>query len=387
MATIVLSVSGEGRGHASRAQVLIDLLKEEHRLIVYAYGAALDLLESDTDAGAHGVEVRAIPGMRFAYDDRGQLAPARTLLRAAPFVAKMQDRVVRLARTLESERVDLVIVDFEPILPRAAKLAQIPVISIDHQQFLTHYDLQSLPTHLRRRAATLAPFVRAFYPKLDAAVVSAFFFPPLRRKRLEKSPVLQAGVLLRKELLSVDSHRGNYLVAYLRREAPTVVLESLRHSGVPIRIYGCPRRGQEGNLSFHAIDRRRFVDDLAGSQGLISTAGNQVVGEALFLRKPVLCYPEPGNFEQSINGHFVNSSGQGRTFEAHHMIPDLVRDFVENIPELVECIRPERLNGNRVALRTIVEHLQPSLATSDSGRRPKWKSQASLETKWGESSW
>jgi len=354
MATIFLGVSGEGRGHAARAQVLVDLLKEEHRLVIYAYGAALDLLKSEQRH--RDVEVRPIPGMRFAYNQRGQLAPLRTLAGALPFLTQMSGRAVELARTLEREHADLVISDFEPLLGRAGNLAGLPVVAIDHQQFLRHYDLSQLPGPLQKKAAHLTPFVSAYYKKLTASVISAFFFPQLKITS-RQHPIVQAGVLLRSELIGADPQVGDHLVAYLRRDAPPDVLRALSASQLPIRVYGTQRTGQFGQLSFHAIERRRFVDDLCTSRALISSAGNQVIGEALFLRKPVLCYPEPGNIEQAINGHFLQASAQGCSAPVECWNAKFIRDFVEKLPTFVDAIRPERLNGNRIALGTIRQHL------------------------------
>lgn len=348
MATIHYSLSGEGRGHAARAQVLVDLLSPRHRMVLHAYGAALEMLAplyKGTD-----IEVRAIEGMRFRYDKSGTLNRPASLLAAVPFLSKMPARARRLARQLEKDRADLVIADFEPLMPRAAELAQVPVMSVDHQQFLTCYDLSSLPASLRRKAEFLAPFVRPYYKRLVRAVISAFFFPPLKRRG---HPITQAGVLLRKEILQARPEEGAHLVAYVRREAPERILSALSECGRPVRVYGHGQHAASGNLTFHPINPQAFAEDLATSTALVTTAGNQVVGEALSLRKPVLSYPEPGNFEQHINGHFLKESGQGWSRDAETFDAKLVKSFLSQCPQLRDRIRPERLNGNRAALAAV----------------------------------
>lgn len=77
----------------------------------------------------------------------------------------------------------------------------------------------------------------------------------------------------------------------------------------------------------------------------------------MFLRKPVLAYPEPGNFEQHVNAFFLQRSGQGWAREAHLFSSDLVRDFLEGVPQMADRIRPARLNGNGVALGAIEQEL------------------------------
>lgn len=352
MATIFYGLSGEGRGHAARARVLVDQLRSQHRVVIYTYGAALEMLQPTyhrTD-----VEVRATVGMRFRYDSDGRLNRSQSFLGALPFLLQMPDKARQLARQLQRDRVNLVIADFEPLLPRAAALAGVPVMSVDHQQFLTCYDLSGLPPELRRRAEFLGHFVRPYYKNLVRAVISSFFFPPLKHG---KHPVTQVGVLLRSEILDASPRHGDYLVAYVRREAPRAVLQALSECGRGVRVYGHGKHERQGNLTFHAIHPSAFAADLAGAAALVTSAGNQVVGEALSLRKPVLAYPEPGNLEQRINGHFLETSGQGWTRTADAFHGGLVRDFLNVCGGLRERILPDRVSGNRAAWEAVEQEL------------------------------
>lgn len=352
MATIHYSISGEGRGHAARAQVLVDLLKERHKVVVLTYGAAWEMLAPHYAKSE--VEVRQIPGMRFAYDAKGTLDRPASLMGAMPFLAKLPGRASRLATTLEQDRCDLAVVDFEPLLPRAAELAGIPTMSVDHQQFLTSYDLSALPADLRKEASLLAPFVAPYYKRLVRAVISSFFFAPLKRKA---HPIDQIGVLLRPSILQATPENGEHLVAYVRRDAPKNVLHALNRCGRPVRVYGNGPELSYENLRFCSVDPARFAEDLATSTGLVTTAGNQVVGEALSLGKPVLAYPEPGNLEQKINGYFLEESGQGWSRKAARFNPRLVQKFIERAHALRARIQPERLNGNQVALRAVEQEI------------------------------
>ena len=78
MATVVYALSGEGRGHATRAQTVIEELRGQHDIKVYAYGQAADFLAPIYRATQ--VEVRRIPGLQFHYTTRGSLDYFRTLL-------------------------------------------------------------------------------------------------------------------------------------------------------------------------------------------------------------------------------------------------------------------------------------------------------------------
>ena len=154
MGTICFGLSGEGRGHATRAQVLIEALKEQHRLVVCTYGDAWEMLSRIY--ARSDVEIRRLPGLRFRYDREGRLDHTATALFAAPYLARLPERVLLWSRELERAGADLVISDFEPLLPRAARQAGVPHRSVDHQHFLVAYDLSSLRPELRLRAELLA---------------------------------------------------------------------------------------------------------------------------------------------------------------------------------------------------------------------------------------
>jgi uncharacterized protein (TIGR00661 family) len=332
--------------------VLIDRLRSHHRVVVHCYGdaeAILAPLYRGTD-----VLVRPIPGLRFAYDRQGRLQRSTSIVRALPFLKQLREETRHLVRQLEDDRADLALVDFEPLLPRAARLADVPVLAVDHQQFLTACDLSSLPWQLRTGAAVLARFVRSFYDGPLPSVISSFFRPPLKRGARQ---VVQAGVLLRREFLDLTPQDGTYLVAYLRRHPPESVLSALLYCGYPVRVYGAAETGTWANLSFKPLSADGFAEDLAGSLGLVSTAGNQVIGEALSLQKPVLAYPEPGNIEQSINAHFINALRVGRAVPAEQLTSDLVVDFVRRASTFAGRIDARRADGSAVVLRTIEAQL------------------------------
>ena len=63
MATIVYSLAGEGRGHATRVRTIVELLRAEHRFVIFAPGDAYDML-APLYAGSD-VGVIRLPGLHF----------------------------------------------------------------------------------------------------------------------------------------------------------------------------------------------------------------------------------------------------------------------------------------------------------------------------------
>jgi uncharacterized protein (TIGR00661 family) len=351
MARIFYSMAGEGRGHATRVRTLVEGLRHDHQVTLLAPGDAHGLLER-TYRGAD-VEILPLPGLRFQYNDHG-LAYAWTIREGLRYLWRLPGLVGRLAEMLRSEKPDLVLTDFEPALPRAARRCGIPFVSFDHQHFLTTYDLSSLPWNLRLWAKALGAFVSLFYQGQVETIVSAFFSPPLRASCRN---VVQVGVLLRPEIVVARRTHGDYLLVYLRREVPERVLGTLKNCGRPVRVYGLGDRPRDGRLEFCPISEQGFIRDLIGCHALVSTAGNQLVGEALYLRKPVFALPEQKNHEQFINAHFLQQSGAGVWSPMCKFDDRALGSFLDRCEELRSGIDPRKYNGNAAALAAVRRHL------------------------------
>lgn len=366
MARLFLSMSGEGRGHATRARALVEGLEAGHQLTLFAPGDAYAFLQP-LYAGSR-VRVERLPGLRFAYDARHRLRYLGTLRLVASYLKALPATVAWLSGMMRRERPDLVITDFEMALPRAARRCGVPFLSLDHQHFLCAYDLRGLPWRLRFHAGYMRWIVGAYYSGQAKTVVSSFYFPPLRRGCRR---VTQIGVLLRPEVAATTPRPGEHLVAYGRRSMTEPVLEVLGSLGLDVRVYGCGTRPPRGRLTFCAVSEAGFLEDLAGCCALVSTAGNQLVGEALCLGKPVLALPEPNNFEQAINAHFLQAGGAGEAVPMSSFSLGELRRFLDRLEAHRRCIDRSRLNGLPAALEVIRRHLPRPAVGAPPDRAPR----------------
>jgi uncharacterized protein (TIGR00661 family) len=355
MGKIFYAVSGEGRGHAARARAAIEDLRDEHEIVLYAPGHAFELLAPVYENSA--VEVRRLPGLRFHYTASHRLAYLKTAASNLGYVRDLPRLIRRLMRDIEAAQPDLAITDFEPSLPRAARRCGLPFLSLDHQHFLVTYDLSSLPFDLRCYAGMMALAVRACHQGQAHSIVSSFYFPPLRPR---VRAVTQIGVLMRPEIRRARPETGRHLVAYLRRFQEPGVYRALAGCGEEVRIYGLGARPAAGRLRFHEVDVHRFTEDLARCRALVTTAGNQLVGEALYLGKPVLAMPESGNREQAVNAHFLRRSGTGLVSSMDAVTAGHVRALLDGADRLTARIDRRRLCGNPAALEIIRRHLAPA---------------------------
>jgi uncharacterized protein (TIGR00661 family) len=359
MARIFYSLAGEGRGHAARVHTLLQHLRHEHEIVVFAPDDAFEFLTKLYPAGGSDVDICRIPGLRFRYRGR-QIDFRRTALDASRYVAAtLGETVDRLARRIDDECPDLVITDFEPALPRAAVRCGVPFVSVDHQHFLLAYDLSGLPFRLRQYARAMAAVTRVWHPEPEAVVVTAFFTAPLKPGY---EHVTQVGPILRSEVTSATPSDGDYLLAYLREHTPERVLECLSRSGRDVRVYGLGARPAYRRLRFHALDAKGFADDLAGCAGLVAASGNQLLGEALYLGKPLLAIPEAGLYEQRINAHFLRTMGCGNCVTLERFSESDLQAFLDRRAEFRSFAAAYRgvWNGTPLALAAVRRRLQVS---------------------------
>lgn len=352
MGRIFYSVAGEGRGHATRVRTVVEELRHEHDIVLLAPHVAYEFL-NDVYQDSREVQVRQIPGLQFCYKNR-RVNYCSSIWQSLPYLRGLSTLVNSMERMLIEEQPDLIITDFEPALPRAARRLGLPFISFDHQHFLTTYDLSSLSWPLWMKAQSIGVTIDLFYTGQRETIVSSFFSAPLRPGR---ENVTSVGVMLRRELQHVNPSDEGHLLVYLRRFAPPRLMEALRRCGREVLIYGLGELPRDGNLRYFEVSESGFLEDLINCHALISSAGNQLVGEALGLRKPVLALPEEGNFEQSVNAHFLDQTGYGQSGDPDTFTDEHLNQFLDQVPEFCERIDPQSVIGNAEALAAIRRHL------------------------------
>ena len=375
MARIFYSMAGEGRGHAARVRTLVEHLRHDHELWLFAPDEAYDFLARSygPDAPRTNVKLLRIPGLRFHYTN-GRLDLFKSVGTGLAYAFGEMPRMVRAFRQrIAAERPDLVISDFEPSLPRAAVRERVPLISLDHQHVLTAYDLSTLPKSLQRYAWLMSWGVRWHYTGQTEIVASSFYTPPLKPGWQH---VRQVGPMIRPEVANASPNEGGYVLSYLRANTPESVLTVLASAGSPVKVYGLGERPPVGPLTFCPIHERRFVEDLAGCRAVVCAAGNQLLGESLFLGKPVLAIPEAQHHEQLINAHFLEQMGVGAWSTLEDFDAETLRRFLDRLNGYRENAAQlcGQLDGTHDALAIIQDVLARTtfaLEASKSRRTPE----------------
>ncbi len=99
-----------------------------------------------------------------------------------------------------------------------------------------------------------------------------------------------------------------------------------------------------------------IIYSLSGEGRGHATRARTVV-EALWLGKPVLALPEPGNDEQTINGHFLEASSAGRCVPPDRLDVGTLRDFLARLDKHRATIRGDTLDGTLATLTALRSEL------------------------------
>jgi uncharacterized protein (TIGR00661 family) len=323
MKRIFYSLSGEGLGHASRTLAVLDHLGD-YEVHLFTYGKAYDYLKSQVK------NLHKINGVMFSYKN-GAVDYAKTAVSAIDFLFNgLPANKKYILEKAKETRPDLFITDFEPSLPRVAKEAGVPLISVDNQHRFAYYDLVYTPWWMKAYGFLCGLVAKAMVPKPQRTVISTFHHKLLFPKKFN---VTVTNGLIRKSLEDAKPQDGDYTLVYLRNSISDKVLKAISQIPTNFRIYGASdtplKKSLESkeNMKFMPLGPG-FVNDLVGCKSLISSAGNQLITEARYLKKACLVIPEPKQYEQYINAFYVDYLGFGKWCDADEVKDPVVRDFL-----------------------------------------------------------
>jgi uncharacterized protein (TIGR00661 family) len=303
MAKIIYGVAGEGYGHSTRSHVLAQrLLDCGHDVMLAGSNKSLVYLQE-----YFGARVKEVFGLQFDIVD-GRVAPLGTVIKNA----KKWNEMKSINRKLYEEhfepfKPDLVISDFEPFCAWWAWRKKVPYISIDNEHLLTHCRLEHNPRDwwagLKAKAVT-----RAYYVGARAYVVLSFFDAAVK-----KDNVLVVPPLVRQPVMEMKPTDGDHIVVYSTTGQNADELAGMLNTfgGQEFHVYGFNRTDTIGTCVFMPRSTEGFLADVAGSKGVVASAGFSLLSECMHFRKKMLVLPLEGHYEQMVNADHVEMLGLG----------------------------------------------------------------------------
>jgi len=353
---ILYGVVGEGMGHATRSKVVCEhLVARGHDVKIVVSGRAHTMLAR---AFSDVVEIR---GLTIRYVDNrmdrdGTLA--RNVLAAPGMLAA---NVGAYFDTVAKFRPDAVVSDFDSFAYLFAKRHGLPVVSIDNQQIVSRCKLGKFAKAGAKLDYQLTKaFVRAKLPGCDHYIVTTFFEPPIRRKCEADTTLVPP--ILRKEILDAKKRArpGDHVLVYQTSTSDTKLLDELQSvRDQKFVVYGLRRSSHRGNTTLKEFSETGFVDDLAAARAVVCNGGLSLIGEAIYLGKPIFSVPVRNQYEQVLNARYLEQLGYG--LEAPRIEADLLRLFLSEAPKYSARLAKHKQDGNR-DLFALVDRLLERLA-------------------------
>lgn len=340
---VLYGVNGEGMGHATRSHVVIDHLLERHDVRVVASGAALRHL------GAVLPRVDEIFGPTFAMGD-GQIRRWATVVQNVRLARHGIPETVHHWMALVDEwKPDVVISDFEPLSGVYARWTRTPLVAVDNINMIDRCRHNKEIVGREREDYLLARAVtREMVPGATRYLVLTFFRPPLARRG-----TTLVHPIVRPEVERAKPESGDHLVVYASGAKRQI--EALRATGIRCLVYGM-RGGPDkpvvdGNLEFRAPSNEGFVEALRTARGVVAGGGFSLMSEAVFLGKPLLSVPLRGQFEQLMNGRYLERLGYGMCVPSTSK--KALAQFIDRTPEFEQALSGYEQTGNEETLQII----------------------------------
>jgi len=358
---ILYGVVGEGMGHAMRSRVVIQhLIEEGHQVAIMASSRAVDYLTRAFRDMEEVTGVNRIHGM-FMITEENRVRMGKTiLLNALRGAAALPQQIDAYFELLEDMEPEVVISDFESWTHLYGESNRLPVFCLDNMHIIhrcSHSPEITEGEHSRFEVTKA--FIKTRNAFAEHYFITTFFYPPIRKERTSLYPPI-----LRPEILNAPVSRGDHLLVYQTAEGYSALTEALARCGFEVRIYGMRRdlkeEQVEGNLRYRPFSETQFIEDLASSRGVVASAGFTLMGECVYLHKPLLAVPLAGQFEQTLNARYLEYEGYGR--HASEIDDGVLRRFIEALPACEEKLAGFFQEGNMLLFNALDEHLDRAAA-------------------------
>lgn len=334
-------------GHAMRSRVVLEhLVREGHEVEIMASGRAREFL------GKRFEGVNQIHGFHMIYEENRVRLGKTLWSNVTTGAAGVPENIGAYFDLIKDFQPEAVISDFESWTYLYAKTHRLPLLSIDNMQIINRCTLPEsvIEGHTAEFQLTKA-FIKSKLPFCDEYFITTFFRPPVRKERTTLFPPI-----LRPEILAAKATRGDHVLVYQTAEGNESFVEGLRKLDTEFRIYGIRRsiksEEREGNLVFRPFSEQGFIDDLASSKAVIAGGGFTLMGEAVYLHKPMLAVPLHRQFEQVLNARYLEHEGFGMATESLDD-PEVVKRFLAKVPECEAKLAAYSQDGNTLILKAL----------------------------------
>lgn len=310
---VLFAIQGEGRGHFTQALTLKAALEARgHTVVAAMVGCSPARRLPEFFLRGFRADVVRYDSPNFSPTERTVSLPRSIAfnVRRMPRYARSLKRIRKVIRTVRPD----VVVNFYELLTGIAYgfyHFRAPMVCIAHQYYFMHRDVNPRGVD-RSQVLMLNMFSRA--TSLGAARRLALSLRPIDDDPAARITIVPP--LLRREILTAEVSRGNFVLAYMLNPGFAADVERFhrRRPDVPLRIFRDKQQKRpvvdvDQTMQYHTIDDERFIRSMAACCAYATTAGFESVCEAMYMGKPVIMVPS--HLEQQCNAADAEMAGAG----------------------------------------------------------------------------
>ena len=340
---ILYGVPGEGMGHATRAKVILEHLVKTHEIRIVSSNKAYLFLKK-----IFPKQTYQIKGFQFSYKD-GVVSKSKTsvnIIKNAPENLVTNFKKYKVLQ--DNFKPDIVISDFESFTYVYAKYHRIPIISIDNMQIIDRGRIDvNIPESERVNHTIAKAVVKAKLPNCNHYLISSFFDIELNKKNSVLVPPI-----IRKEILDAEREIKNHILIYQSSCSQEIIIDVLNKlTEENFLLYGFNKDEIHGNVILKKFSEREFIDNFRTAKAVFCNSGYSFITEALFLNKPICTVPIKNQFEQYLNGTYIQKLGYGKMLEDFEL--DGLRSFLNELPDFQNRINEYKQKDNSLLFQVL----------------------------------
>lgn len=303
---ILYAIQGTGNGHLTRAKEIIPILQQK---------GELDILVSGTETNLDlGFDIKyKLKGLNFTFGKKGGIDFWTS------FKKMKLSRFYREIKNLPIQNYDIIINDFEPISAWAARLKNVTLISLSHQNAVL--DAAS-PKYKKYKFERL---ILKYYAPANTRfgfhfkTYSSATFTPIIRKKIRTSRIRNKG------------HFTVYLPSYKVEEIIKIL------TLIPVVKWHIFSKEVNSlafkkNITIYPINEFDFIKSMTSAAGVLCGAGFETPSEALFLKKKLMVIPMRNQYEQQCNALALKEMG----------VDTLKRLSKKRVPKIAKWIQSDK---------------------------------------------
>lgn len=348
MAKILYGVMGNTNGHIMRTLALVRRMPDHQFYFVGGHRVPAAMRDQ--------YPVLEVPVLRTMHRNQQVDLPA-TVAQIGRRVFEAPSVTARIAELIRSWQPDLAICDREFFLPLACRRVGLPCLSVNHSRLLIAC---RYPVPAGQRASWFLATVNdhLLYNHTPYHLIVSFYTLPLRKPgRDEWMPPV-----LRREVTDFRPANGDHVLVYQTSPTFGPLIKTLKQLSRPVVVYGFQERHETvGNITFQPYHPQRILEDLAGCAYAVVNGGHNLISEAFYFGKPVLCFPIANLFEQFLNAWQVRELGYGDFSASLHPAVGLFTAFERQLENCRNALRNREFDGTEKVVGRINAFIRQGL--------------------------